>query len=326
MGKEISKNKHDLDLSRLIYPLFIKEAGGLPMAVEAMPGIYKYSLESLNDLFFSLDDFGLRNILIFGIPLEKTKIGQKAWVENNFIAQAITFIKSYYPQITIFSDVCLCAYTQHGHCGIIQHGKTEIDKKATLVALANMALSQAKAGADYVCPSAMMPNQVQAIRSKLDRAGYSHTKIMAYSAKFASQFYGPFRQVADSAPRFGDRRGYQLDFSEKETAIFRVEQDIKEGADIVMVKPALAYLDLAVQIKEKFNFPLAVYNVSGEYAIAKLGSQKGLWPEKDFVYEILSGFNRAGADYIISYHTADIARWQKSYQKKELDYAEPRII
>lgn len=317
MAKE-NINEYNLSLKKLIYPLFIREEGLSVEEVKSMPGVYKYSLASLKSLLAHLDYLGIRNILLFGLPAEKTWWGESAWENRNFIYEAISFIKSYYPGFTIFADVCLCAYTVHGHCGIIQQGQTTIDKPATLKALASIALSQAKAGADFVCPSAMADNKVQAIRKRLNQAGYSEVKIMSYSAKFASQFYGPFRQVCDSAPRFSDRRGYQLDFKSSEKAIEKIKQDIDQGADIVMVKPALAYLDIISQARSKFNVPLAAYNVSGEYAMVKLGSQAGLWPEKNFVFELIGAIQRAGADYIISYHAVDIARWQKNYGKETI--------
>ncbi len=310
-------NKSNISLSRLIYPLFIKQEGVVD-EVRSMPGVFRYSLNSLKDELVHLNYLGIKNILLFGLPTRKSWWGEAAWENNNFLSQAISFIKSYYPGFRVFTDICLCAYTSHGHCGIIQEDQTKIDKKATLKALATMAFLHAEAGADFVCPSAMAAHQVKAIREKLNQTGFFEVRIMSYSAKYASEFYGPFRQIAESVPRFGSRRAYQLDFSQSQTAFSKIEQDIKEGADIVMVKPALAYLDIISQVKRKFKFPLAAYNVSGEYAMAKFGSQLGLWPEENFVVEIIEAIQRSGADYIISYHAADIARWQKNYEVKRL--------
>ncbi|NQT28336.1 MAG: porphobilinogen synthase, partial [Candidatus Omnitrophica bacterium] len=203
------------------------------------------------------------------------------------------------------------AYTSHGHCGVVKEGAGEIDNQATLKALSEMALLHAQVGADYVAPSAMANTQVQAIRRTLDSQGYQYTKIIGYSAKFASNFYGPFREVADSAPRFGGRQGYQLNYNDSKTALFKVEQDIREGADIVMVKPALGYLDIVKKVKSEFNYPLAVYNVSGEYAMVKAGARAGFWNEEAMVFEVISSIKRAGADFIITYHAKDIAKWRR---------------
>jgi len=291
-----------------------------------MPGVFKYSLDSLKDQLAYLDYLGIRNILLFGVPDKKSWWGETGWENNNFLFEVISFIKSYYPGFKVFTDICLCAYTSHGHCGIVREGQTNIDKQATLKALATMAFLHAKAGADFVCPSAMAEGQVKAIRLRLDQAGFSEVKIMSYSAKFASGFYGPFREVADSAPRFGDRRGYQLDFKSVDSALERIRQDIEQGADIVMVKPALAYLDIIAKVRSQFKHPLAAYNVSGEYAVAKLGAHQGFWSEPDFVFEIIEAIRRAGADYIISYHAVDIARWQKDYEKQEILYNQQSVV
>lgn len=317
MVKE-NNNWHKLSLGRLIYPLFIKQEEGRADQVKSMPGVFRYSLESLKDQLAYLDYLGIRNILLFGVADKKSWYAEAAWENNSFLTQAISFIKSYYPGFRIFTDICLCAYASHGHCGIVKEGENNIDQQATLKALAAMAFLHAKAGADFVCPSAMTQGQVKAIRQRLDQDGFSEVKIMSYSAKFASGFYGPFRQVANSAPRFGNRRAYQLNFEQSQTAFERIEQDIKGGADIVMVKPALAYLDIIAKAKQRFKYPLAAYNVSGEYAMAKFGSQLGLWSEKDFVFELMSAIRRSGADYIISYHVVDIARWQKNYEKERI--------
>ena len=255
----------------------------------------------------NLEKLGLKYLLIFGIPKRKDWQGSSALKENNVVGESVRLIKRHFPQIKVITDICLCAYTSHGHCGVIKKGAKDVDGEATLEALSKMALLHAQVGADYVAPSAMVSTQVQAIRRTLDSQGYQYTKIMGYSAKFASNFYGPFRDVADSAPRFGSRHGYQLTYSDGKTALFKVEQDIREGADIVMVKPALGYLDIVKKVKSEFNYPLAVYNVSGEYAMVKAGA--GSWDEEEMVFEIISSMKRAGADFIITYHAKDIAGW-----------------
>jgi porphobilinogen synthase len=258
-------------------------------------------------------------VLLFGIPKTKNEFGSAAYLSDNIIGSAIRKIKNNFPGIKIFTDVCLCAYTDHGHCGILKngngatvqnHGKM-IDNRKTLEALARISLAHAEAGADYVAPSAMAGGQVGAIRKTLDRNGYKATGIMGYSAKFESSFYGPFRNAAGSAPKFGDRSGYQLDYNDGKWALKKIGDDIKEGADIVMVKPALGYLDIIRQAKGRFKKPLAAYNVSGEYAFVKYGARSGLWDERKMVFEVISSIRRSGADLVITYHAKDIARWLK---------------
>lgn len=304
-------NKISISLDELIYPLFVKEGHRIYEQIHSMPGVYKFSPDRLLEEVVCLQGMGLKNILLFGVPKDKDWRGTSAYKRLNLVSKAVRLLKSNIAGITIFTDICLCAYTSHGHCGIIEKGKRLIDKAATLKALSSMALSHAQAGADFVAPSAMAKGQVKAIRKVLDKAGYSNTKIMGYSAKFASNFYGPFRDIADSAPRFGDRRSYQLDYSKTKAALREVEQDIKEGADIVMVKPALGYLDIVKEVKTRFNHPLAVYNVSGEYSLVKKGAGSNFWDEEMMVWEILTSIKRAGADFIITYHAKDIARWFK---------------
>jgi porphobilinogen synthase len=320
------KKYNYIDLGSLIYPLFIQENQKAPSEIISMPGVYRHTMASLHDELLYLQYLGIKKVLLFGIPDVKTDQGQSAYCAHNFLTKTIEYIKAQFPEITVFTDICLCAYTLHGHCGIIDKDSSHIEGQATLSALSEMALNHARAGADYVAPSAMAKGQVKAIRSKLNSFGYDDVKIMAYSAKFSSNFYGPFREIADSAPKFGDRSAYQLNYKSKVNAILKIDQDIKDGADIVMVKPALSYLDIAKHVKDKFNYPLALYNVSGEYAMAKLGAEKGLWIERDFVDEILTSMQRAGADYIITYHALDVARWQKKSQKRKFDYAECTAI
>ena len=311
------RNKNTtMDPKDLIYPLFVKEGRDVREEIESMPGVYRLSPDVLSEEIKEISRLGLNKVLIFGVPDKKDEQGSASYVRDNIVAAAVRLVKEHAPGITVMTDVCLCAYTSHGHCGIIRpqttdHGPQknwEIDREATLDTLGRIAVTHAAAGADYVAPSAMTKGQVGTIRKALDSNGYEDVKIMAYSAKFASKAYGPFRNVADSAPRFGDRKGYQLDHSSTEEALARIEKDISEGADIVMVKPALWYLDIVKEAKTRISIPLAVYNVSGEYAMVKEGAKAGLWDEEEIVDEIVSSMRRAGADLIITYHAKEIAR------------------
>lgn len=302
-----------VDLDSLVYPLFVKEGTGIREAVSSMPGVFRYSPDTLLKEVEILRRLGINKILLFGLPAKRDELGSEACADGNIIACAVSLLKRSFPDVTIMTDVCLCAYTSHGHCGILKGAGPEasIDGEKTLLVLAKTAVLHAESGADYVAPSAMAKQQVRAIREALDNNGYRQTKIMGYSVKFASQFYGPFRDAAVSAPRFGDRRGYQLDYTDGERALKEIEDDIAEGADIVMVKPALAYLDIIREVKDGFKHPLAAYNVSGEYAMVKAGSKSGYWQEKEMVSEIISAVKRAGADIIVTYHAREIAEWQK---------------
>ena len=299
----------NIELDTLIYPLFVKKGEYVREEISSMPGVHRFSPDMLLDEVLYLQRLGITKVLLFGIPDKKDARGSAAYEKKNIVAEAVSLLKKSFPEITVITDVCLCAYTSHGHCGIIKNGKKNIDNPSSLKALSRMALSHAASGADYVAPSAMLENQVRAIRNTLDRNGYKRTKILSYSAKFASNFYGPFRDIADSSPKFGNRRAYQLDFTSREDALKEIEEDIKEGADVVMVKPGLSYLDIIKEARRKFRHPLAVYNVSGEYSMVKNGANNNSWREKDMVFEILSSIKRAGADYIITYHAKDIAKW-----------------
>lgn len=299
----------DINLNSLIYPVFVKKGKYLREEIPSMPGVYRVSPDMLLEEALSLQKLGLRRVLLFGIPDKKDKHGSNAYKKNNIVSESVKLLKKSFPEIIVITDVCLCSYTLHGHCGVIKNGKKQIDNLATLNALSRIALSYARAGADYVAPSAMAKNQVKSIRRTLNKNGYKKTKILGYSAKFASNFYGPFRDIANSSPKFGNRTAYQLDFTDRENALKEIEDDIKEGADILMVKPALGYLDIIKDAKERFKQPLAAYNVSGEYAMVKRGAQSKFWKEKDMVFEIISSIKRAGADFIITYHAKDIARW-----------------
>lgn len=297
---------------KLIYPLFVVSGKNKALPVHSMPGVFKLSLDRIIKQLDILVKHGLEYILLFGVPEIKHWHGNCAYQENNLVAQSVKSIKNSFPNLKVITDVCLCAYTSHGHCGVIHKGKKVIDHKLTLEALSWMALSHARAGVDFVAPSAMVQRQVKAIRLALDQGGCRKTKIMSYSAKFASNFYGPFREIADSAPKFGSRREYQLDYSDFKSALDSVARDIKEGGDVVMVKPSLGYLDIVRQVKDKFKFPLAVYNVSGEYTMIKKGAALGFWEEKEIVSELFTSFKRAGADFIISYHVKDFLGWRKN--------------
>ncbi|MFH1752892.1 MAG: porphobilinogen synthase [Candidatus Omnitrophota bacterium] len=313
----------EVDIGTLVYPFFVKRGRSIKEPIPSMPGIYRFSPDMILPEVGKSREYGIKKILLFGLPGSKDEYATEAYKDGNIVSETVALIKKHIPDMQIMTDVCLCAYTAHGHCGILKVSpesgvrSPEIDREATLKILTKIALSHADAGADYVAPSAMQVGQVGAIRSALDRSGYKDTRIMGYSAKFASQFYGPFRDAADSAPKFGDRSGYQLDCSDREAAFKRIEDDIKDGADIVMVKPALAYLDIVREAKVFFRHPLAVYNVSGEYAMVKAGARSGYWDEREMVSEILTGMQRAGADLVITYHAYDMARWQSGERIEE---------
>jgi porphobilinogen synthase len=298
-----------LSIDQLIYPLFIAEGRSEPREISSMPGIMQWPLEYLGREAERIAKLGIPAVLLFGIPNEKDEVGSQAYNAHGIIQQAIKRLKSETPDILVMTDVCLCEYTSHGHCGVIRNGNVQNDESLELLSL--MALSHVEAGADLVAPSDMMDGRVGAIRRLLDEQGFSSTPIMAYSAKFASGFYGPFREAAGSAPQFGDRRAYQMDPANVREALREVDLDIAEGADIVMVKPALAYLDVIRQVRDHCNLPLAAYNVSGEFAMIKAAARNGWIDERRIVMEVLTGIRRAGADMIISYFAPDVAEWLK---------------
>ena len=303
-----------IDLDTLVYPLFIKEGAGLREPVVSMPGVRRFSPDTALEEAALLKELGIRRLLLFGVPASKDPQGTRGRAADSVVAQTVAAIKRSLPGISLTTDVCLCAYTDHGHCGILGEGGSVVvrDKERTLEALAQMALGHAAAGADGVAPSAMMDGQVGALRRALEDGGFAGTRILAYSAKFASHLYGPFREAADSAPRTGQGRSYQLPFDAADRALEKIGVDIAEGADMVMVKPALGYQDIIRLAKDRFHFPLACYNVSGAYAMVKAGAQKGWWDERRMVGEVMAGLKRAGADTIISYHARDIATWHKA--------------
>ncbi len=296
-----------LSASSFIYPLFVTHGQGVRQPIEPMPGCYHLSLDMLAEEAGQVAELGIPGVLLFGLPAEKDPLGTGAYDPEGIIQEAIKVIKQAAPQLLVVTDVCLCEYTDHGHCGVIENGK--VDNDQTLELLARSALAQVQSGADLVAPSAMMDGQVRAIREALDRAGEQNVPIMGYAAKYASSFYGPFRVAADSTPQFGDRRSYQMDPANRRMAMREIETDIAEGADIVMVKPALAYLDVIRQARDRFDYPLAAYNVSGEYSMVKAASQRGWVDEKPVTLELLTSIQRAGADIIITYHAKEVARW-----------------
>ena len=295
-----------VDKKDLIYPIFVIEGENIRNPVPSMPGIYQYSVDQLDEILQPISESKIAGLLIFGIPKHKDELATSAYDDNGITQTAIRYIKTKYPDILIIADVCLCEYTSHGHCGVVKHDVILNDE--TLPLLSKMSVSLAKAGADIIAPSDMMDGRVGAIRKALDENGFLNTPIMAYSAKFASGYYSPFRDAAESAPCFGDRRTYQMDCSNGKEALREIKADIEEGADIVMVKPALAYLDV-VQKASEYHVPLAAYNVSGEYSMVKAAAQNGWIDEKRIVLENLTAIKRAGADIIITYHALDAAKW-----------------
>jgi len=300
-----------LSVENFVYPIFVVPYQEAKEPIDSMPGQFRLGYKNLLEEVREIRDLGIRAILLFGIPEYKDEFGSYAYDKNGVVQNAIKMIKDKFPEITLITDVCLCSYTTHGHCGIVKEGKVLNDE--TLEILSKVAISHAKAGADIVAPSAMMDHQVKAIRKALDDEGYIDVGIMSYSAKFFSSFYGPFRQAADSSPKFGNRASYQMDYANAREAIIEVEMDIIEGADIVMVKPALSYLDIIYAISKKFNVPVAAYNVSGEYAMIKAASEKGWINEKDIVIEILTSIKRAGASIIITYFAKEVSKWIKGF-------------
>lgn len=306
--RALTRETH-LSVDQLIYPLFVAEDLREPNEISSMPGIMQWPLEHLGREIERVANLGISSVLLFGIPSIKDELGSQAYAAQGIIQRAIALIKSVAPGMLVMTDVCLCEYTSHGHCGVISHGTVQNDESLEL--LARMALSHVEAGADLVAPSDMMDGRVGAIRHALDEQGFSATPIMAYSAKYASGFYGPFREAAGSTPQFGDRRSYQMDPANVREALREVDLDIAEGADIVMVKPALAYLDVIRQVREHCDLPLAAYNVSGEFSMIKAAAQNGWIDEQRIVLEVLTGIRRAGADIIITYFAPDVAQWLK---------------
>ena len=296
-----------IDVQDLVYPMFVVEGKDIKEEITSMPGVFRYSPDRLPLEVEEVTRLKIPAILLFGIPEHKDDYGSSAYYPEGVVQQAIRTIKNTVPELLVITDVCLCEYTSHGHCGVVT-GNT-VDNDRTLPLLAKMALSHVEAGADIVAPSDMMDGRVKAIREALDEKDYQHIPILSYAAKYASAFYGPFREAAESTPQFGDRRSYQMDSANVREALREVEQDIAEGADIVMVKPALAYLDVIKEVRNTFNCPLAAYNVSGEYAMLKAACRQGWLEEQPVVLEALTAIKRAGADIILTYYARDAARW-----------------
>jgi porphobilinogen synthase len=295
-----------LSVDNLIMPLFVVPGSRVTKPIASMPGVAQLSVDRLIEECKEIHDLGIPAVILFGIPASKDNVGSSAYSDTGVVQQALRALKKEVPDLVLITDVCLCEYTDHGHCGVVVDG--DVDNDATLDLLAKEALSHAKAGADMVAPSDMMDGRVGVIRDTLDEEGFDQVPIMAYAAKFASGFYGPFREAAESAPQFGDRRSYQMDPPNADEALREAQLDINEGADIVMVKPALAYLDLIWRVKEAFGYPVAAYNVSGEYAMVKAASLNGWLDEERVMMEMLVGIRRAGADMILTYFAREAAR------------------
>ncbi len=308
MRRMVRENK--LTVDDLIYPLFATNGENVVNPIGSMPGVAQLSVDNILQECKEVVDLGIPAVLLFGIPAYKDEKGSSAYDEEEAVQRAIRAIKKEYPDLLVIPDLCMCEYTSHGHCGILDE-KGNVINDETIQTLAKIALSYARAGADIVAPSDMMDGRVQAIREALDANGFAHIPIMSYSAKYASGYYGPFREVAESTPQFGDRRGYQMDPANGDEAIRETWLDIEEGADFIMVKPALAYMDIMYRLKQEFGMPLVAYNVSGEYSMVKAAAQNGWIDEKRLVMETLTGMKRAGADIIITYHAKDVAKWLK---------------
>jgi len=294
----------------LIYPIFIEDGKDIKKEIPSMPGIFRWSLDRVNEELDEVVTLGIPAVLLFGIPSHKDEVGSDTWNEEGIIQRAIRHIKKHYPDLYVITDVCFCEYTSHGHCGVLQDH--DVDNDLTLENTKKQVVSHAKAGADMVAPSGMMDGVVKTIREALDEAGYNHIPILAYSAKYASSYYGPFREAADSTPAFGDRRTYQMDPANRREALREVAIDIEEGADIVMVKPALSYLDIIRDLRNTFNVPIAAYNVSGEYSMIKAAGKLGWIDEKKVMLETLISMKRAGADIIITYFAKEVAKILKN--------------
>lgn len=304
--------EHSLQVSDFIYPLFVIEGESVKNEIPSMPDVYQLSIDNILKECQELLELGIGHIILFGLPSHKDSCGSEALSGEGIVARATREIKKHYPQMMVVVDLCFCEYTDHGHCGILDEKLDSVDNDATLEILGQQAVVLASCGADMIAPSAMMDGMVSAIRSYLDKAGFTHVPIMSYSTKFASAYYGPFRDAANSAPSFGDRKTYQEDPANRREAILESMSDEAEGADILMVKPALAYLDIVRDIRDRTLLPLAVYNVSGEYAMLKCAAKAGLIDYERTLLETLIGFKRAGADIIISYHAKEVARILKN--------------
>jgi porphobilinogen synthase len=302
-----------LAVQNFILPLFVRPGYGIKKEIASMPGNYQLSVDQLVDEVGAAADLGIRAFIFFGIPAHKDAVGSSAIDDDGIVQQALRAVRSAFKDILLITDECFCEYTDHGHCGILTDhgGRLDVDNDATLPILVRQCISHAKAGADMVAPSGMLDGMVGAIRRGLDETGFSRLPIMSYAAKYASGFYGPFRDAAESPPQFGDRNSYQMDPANSDEALREVALDLAEGADIIMVKPAMAYMDIIRRVKDRFGVPVAAYNVSGEFAMVKAAAQKGWIDERKVALEILTGIKRAGADMILTYFARDAARWLK---------------
>ncbi|MFC4099969.1 porphobilinogen synthase [Paenibacillus xanthanilyticus] len=302
-----------LTVNDFIYPIFVTHGTDIKAEIPSMPGVHHFSLDRLKPEIDAVVASGVQSVLLFGVPATKDAVGTSAYDHNGIVQEATRKVKEWAPELVVIADTCLCAYTDHGHCGVIHHdpktGYAEIDNDPSLALLVKTAISQAEAGADIIAPSNMMDGFVHAIRAGLDEAGYENIPIMSYSVKYASAFYGPFRDAAHSTPQFGDRKTYQMDPANIREAMREAEADVLEGADMLMVKPALAYLDVLRMVKENFDLPLVAYNVSAEYSMVKAAAANGWVDERAVVLETLTGMKRAGADLIITYHALDASKW-----------------
>lgn len=299
--------ENHLSVNDFIYPIFVIEGSNIKNEISSMPGIYQLSLDQLAAEMDEVVALGIKSVLLFGIPAEKDECGTGAFHDHGIVQEGTRFIKEHYPEVLVVADTCLCEYTSHGHCGVIENGTVLNDPSLDL--LVQTAVSQAKAGADIIAPSNMMDGFVVAIRQGLDEAGFEHVPIMSYAVKYASAFYGPFREAAESTPQFGDRKAYQMDPANRLEALREAESDVMEGADFLIVKPGLPYLDIVRDVKNNFNLPVVIYNVSGEYSMIKAAAQNGWVDEKNTVLEMLTGMKRAGGDLIITYFAKDAAKW-----------------
>ncbi|WP_117170462.1 porphobilinogen synthase [Paraliobacillus sediminis] len=296
-----------LSTNDLIYPMFVVEGEDIKDEISSMPGCFQVSLDNLNEEINELVRLGIHGVLLFGIPKEKDEVGTQAYCTTGIVQQALRQIKNNFPEMLTIADTCLCEYTSHGHCGVIHNG--DVDNDQSLQLIIETAVSQAKAGADIIAPSNMMDGFVAGIRQGLDDAGFENTPIMSYAVKYASAFYGPFRDAAQSAPQFGDRKTYQMDPANRLEALREAASDVDEGADFLIVKPALAYMDIIRDVRERHDVPIVAYNVSGEYSMVKAAAQNGWIDERSIVLEKLTSMKRAGADLIMTYHAKDVAKW-----------------
>jgi len=296
-----------LTIDDFIYPLFVIEGNDIKNEVSSMPGVFQISLDRLEEEIKEIEALGIKAVILFGVPEEKDEQGTGAYIDGGIVQEATRVIKQTAPNMLVITDTCLCEYTSHGHCGVIHD--EEIDNDRSLELLAKTAVSQAKAGADIIAPSNMMDGFVAVIRDALDRAQFEHIPIMSYAVKYASSFYGPFRDAADSTPQFGDRKTYQMDPANRREALKEAETDVEEGADMLIVKPALSYLDIVREVKDRTNIPIVAYNVSGEYSMIKAAALNGWIDEKNLVIEMFTSMKRAGADLILTYYAKEVAKW-----------------